>query len=250
MPGGTGVKAAIPGYRVAGKTGTAQQPDPNHGGAYSSWMNWDTFAGMVPADNPQFVVAIMVDNPAHGLEGGDVAAPLFHEIASYELMHAQIPPTGSLSSTCRCRCATRSPGWPRPVPSADVPAGVAAEPAGCRGRPRSRRCRCASLVAAPVPAPGCDRRRRRGHRRHHGQRPRPARATCSRRSRARAPTARVRRSRASPPARSRCSPTPAGVAAVPAGVPALVVADVRAAARPGRRRASTAIRAASSTSSA
>jgi cell division protein FtsI (penicillin-binding protein 3) len=97
LPGGTGVKAAIPGYRIAGKTGTAQQPDPNHGGAYSSWMNWDTFAGMAPADDPQFVVAIMVDNPAHGLEGGDVAAPLFHDIASYELQHAHIPPTGSLS---------------------------------------------------------------------------------------------------------------------------------------------------------
>ena len=97
MPGGTGKRAAIPGYRVAGKTGTAQQPDPAHGGAYSSWMNWDTFAGMVPADDPQFIVAIMVDNPAHGLEGGDVAAPLFKEIASYELQHAHIPPTGSLS---------------------------------------------------------------------------------------------------------------------------------------------------------
>jgi cell division protein FtsI (penicillin-binding protein 3) len=97
LPGGTGVKAAIPGYRVAGKTGTAQQPDPNHGGAYSSWMNWDTFAGMVPADDPQFVVAIMVDNPAHGLEGGDVAAPLFNEIASYEVQHAHVPPTGSVS---------------------------------------------------------------------------------------------------------------------------------------------------------
>ena len=96
QPGGTGVKAAIPGYRVAGKTGTAQQPDPNHGGAYSSWMNWDTFAGIVPADAPQFVVAIMVDNPAHGLEGGDVAAPLFNKIAGYELQHAHIPPTGSL----------------------------------------------------------------------------------------------------------------------------------------------------------
>jgi cell division protein FtsI (penicillin-binding protein 3) len=94
MPGGTGTKAAIPGYEVAGKTGTAQQPDPAHGGAYSSWMNWDTFAGMVPADNPRFVVAIMVDNPAHGLEGGDVAAPLFKQIASYELQHADIPPTG------------------------------------------------------------------------------------------------------------------------------------------------------------
>jgi cell division protein FtsI (penicillin-binding protein 3) len=97
LPGGTGVKAAVPGYRIAGKTGTAQQPDPNHGGRYSSTMNWDTFAGIAPADAPQFVVAIMVDNPAHGLEGGDVAAPLFHEIASYELQHAHIAPTGSLS---------------------------------------------------------------------------------------------------------------------------------------------------------
>jgi cell division protein FtsI (penicillin-binding protein 3) len=97
QPGGTGVKAALAGYRVAGKTGTAQQPDPAHGGAYSATMNWDTFAGIAPADNPQFVVAIMVDNPAHGLEGGDVAAPLYHEIASYEVQHAQIAPTGSLS---------------------------------------------------------------------------------------------------------------------------------------------------------
>jgi cell division protein FtsI (penicillin-binding protein 3) len=96
QPGGTGKKAAIAGYRVAGKTGTAQQPDPAHGGAYSSWMYWDTFAGIVPADNPQFVVALMVDNPATGLHGGDVAAPVFKEIASYELQHAHIPPTGSL----------------------------------------------------------------------------------------------------------------------------------------------------------
>jgi cell division protein FtsI (penicillin-binding protein 3) len=39
----------------------------------------------------------MVDNPAHGVEGGDVAAPLFHQIASYEVQHAHIPPTGSAS---------------------------------------------------------------------------------------------------------------------------------------------------------
>ncbi len=97
LPGGTGVKAAVPGYRIAGKTGTAQQPDPNKGGAYSSSMNWDTFAGMMPADDPQFVVSIMVDNPAHGVEGGDVAAPLFHKIASYEVQHAHIAPSGSTS---------------------------------------------------------------------------------------------------------------------------------------------------------
>ncbi|MGN6605547.1 MAG: peptidoglycan D,D-transpeptidase FtsI family protein, partial [Jatrophihabitans sp.] len=105
MPGGTGVKAAVPGYRVAGKTGTAQQPV---NGVYSNWANWDTFAGMIPADDPQFVVAIMVDNPAHGVEGGDVAAPLFNQIASYEVQHAHVPPTGSLprhESLMDCRHA-------------------------------------------------------------------------------------------------------------------------------------------------
>jgi cell division protein FtsI (penicillin-binding protein 3) len=112
LPGGTGVKAAVPGYRVAGKTGTAQQPDPNHGGAYSSWMNWDTFAGMIPADDPQFVVAIMVDNPAHGLEGGDVAAPLFHQIASYEVQHAHVPPTGGRSRHVPLQvCAGTNPAY-------------------------------------------------------------------------------------------------------------------------------------------
>ncbi|MGX7680411.1 peptidoglycan D,D-transpeptidase FtsI family protein [Jatrophihabitans sp. DSM 45814] len=96
LQGGTGTKAAVAGYRIAGKTGTAQQPDPKTGG-YSDSVYWDTFAGMAPADNPQFVVSIMIDNPAHGLEGGDVAAPLFHHIAAYELAAAKIPPSGSQS---------------------------------------------------------------------------------------------------------------------------------------------------------
>jgi cell division protein FtsI (penicillin-binding protein 3) len=97
MPGGTGVKAAVPGYRIAGKTGTAQQPDPALGGRYSSTMNWDTFAGFARTGGSQFVVAIMIDNPTNGLHGGDVAAPLAQQMFSYELAHADIPPTGSLS---------------------------------------------------------------------------------------------------------------------------------------------------------
>ena len=96
LNGGTGTKAAIPGYRVAGKTGTAQQPDPVTG-RYSDSVYWDTFAGMAPADNPRFAVAIMIDNPAHGLEGGDVAAPLFHHIAAYQLSADKIVPSGSQS---------------------------------------------------------------------------------------------------------------------------------------------------------
>jgi cell division protein FtsI (penicillin-binding protein 3) len=52
----------------------------------------------------------MVDNPAHGLEGGDVAAPVFHDIASYELQHAHVPPTGSLSRHVRLEdCSLMNP---------------------------------------------------------------------------------------------------------------------------------------------
>lgn len=96
LPGGTGKRAAVPGYRVAGKTGTAQQLDPATG-QYSNSKYWDTFAGMAPADAPRFAVSIMINNPAHGLEGGDVAAPLFHHIAAYELAAAKIAPSGSQS---------------------------------------------------------------------------------------------------------------------------------------------------------
>ncbi len=112
LPGGTGTAAAVPGYRIAGKTGTAQQPDPKNGGRYSNTMNWDTFAGMAPAANPQFAVAIMVDNPANGVEGGDVAAPLFHRIATYELQHAKVAPTGSKSVHVPLQdCAGQNPAF-------------------------------------------------------------------------------------------------------------------------------------------
>ena len=84
-------------------------------------MNWDTFAGMVPADNPQFVVAIMVDNPAHGLEGGDVAAPLFHEIATYELQHARHPADRvAVEARAAADLRPRPPATCTPVPCADV----------------------------------------------------------------------------------------------------------------------------------
>jgi cell division protein FtsI (penicillin-binding protein 3) len=95
QPGGTGTKAAISGYRVAGKTGTAQQPDPARGGAYSDNKYWATFAGIAPADDPRFVIAVMIDQPAGGQEGGAVATPLFTDIAKYLLQKYQVVPSGS-----------------------------------------------------------------------------------------------------------------------------------------------------------
>jgi cell division protein FtsI (penicillin-binding protein 3) len=85
---GTGSAAAIPGYQVAGKTGTAQQVDPACG-CYASSIYWITFAGMFPAQDPRYVVAIMLDAP----QGGTSAAPLFHEIGSYLAQREKLPVT-------------------------------------------------------------------------------------------------------------------------------------------------------------
>ena len=83
---GTGPQAAIPGYPVAGKTGTAQQVDPGCG-CYSQSNYWITFAGMFPAQDPRYVVALMLDRPP----GGDSAAPLFHDIGAYLAQHGAVP---------------------------------------------------------------------------------------------------------------------------------------------------------------
>jgi cell division protein FtsI (penicillin-binding protein 3) len=86
---GTGAAAAMQGYQVSGKTGTAQQPDPACG-CYSDSLYWITFAGILPADNPRFVVGLMLDAPKGGTPESVSAAPLFHEIASYLTTRYQI----------------------------------------------------------------------------------------------------------------------------------------------------------------
>jgi cell division protein FtsI (penicillin-binding protein 3) len=83
---GTGPAAAVPGYQVAGKTGTAQQVDPRCG-CYSASTYWITFAGMLPAQDPRYVIAIMLDAP----KGGTSAAPLFHDIATYLAQRERLP---------------------------------------------------------------------------------------------------------------------------------------------------------------
>ena len=89
---GTGVPAALPGYQIAGKTGTAQQAKDG-GGGYSQENYWITFAGILPADSPRFVVGIMLDRPQYvgGPPEGKSAAPLFHDIASYLAQRYNIP---------------------------------------------------------------------------------------------------------------------------------------------------------------
>ena len=88
--GGTGTAAAVPGYRVAGKTGTAQKPDP-HGG-YSTSKYVASFVGMVPAAKPRLVILVMVDEPRGQIFGGVIAAPAFAEIAKFGLQYLEVPP--------------------------------------------------------------------------------------------------------------------------------------------------------------
>lgn len=89
---GTGAGAAIEGYQVSGKTGTAQKVDPATQ-AYSNSKYWITFAGIAPADDPRFVIGIMLDEPERGVhgEGGQTAAPLFHDIGAWLLNRDNVP---------------------------------------------------------------------------------------------------------------------------------------------------------------
>src|SRR5207302_6333502 len=87
---GTAAAAEIPGYTVAGKTGTAQVPGPK---GYEPGKYVATFVGMVPASDPRLVVLVSVDEPSHGaIFGGEVAAPAFAQIAAFDLQYLEVAP--------------------------------------------------------------------------------------------------------------------------------------------------------------
>ncbi len=87
---GTGAKAAIPGFEVAGKTGTAQKIDPKTH-TYSQTKYLASFIGFVPADAPRLVILVMIDEPQKSYWGGEVAAPVFQKIARKTLRYLHIP---------------------------------------------------------------------------------------------------------------------------------------------------------------
>jgi cell division protein FtsI/penicillin-binding protein 2 len=87
--GGTGALAAIPGYTVAGKTGTAAKPER---GGYSTSRYVASFVGVVPAKKPELVVLVSIDEPKGAIWGGVVAAPAFADIASFGLQYLEIAP--------------------------------------------------------------------------------------------------------------------------------------------------------------
>ncbi|MFD4848586.1 peptidoglycan D,D-transpeptidase FtsI family protein, partial [Streptomyces sp. NPDC058425] len=90
---GTGTKARIPGYRVAGKTGTANRVDPATG-RYKGYTS--SFAGFAPADQPRVTVYCAIQNATSGSYfGGQICGPIFKQVMEFSLKTLQIPPTGA-----------------------------------------------------------------------------------------------------------------------------------------------------------
>jgi cell division protein FtsI/penicillin-binding protein 2 len=92
---GTGTLAAVPGYQVAGKTGTAQKPEA---GGYSKYRYVASFVGFAPATDPRLVILVTVDEPRGAIWGGTVAAPAFQSIARFALQYLEAPPDAPLSA--------------------------------------------------------------------------------------------------------------------------------------------------------
>lgn len=92
-PGGTAVEAGVDGYLVAGKTGTAQKADYVRGGyAKDKWLA--SFIGFLPAEKPEVVISVVIDEPVIAHYGGTVAGPVFRRIAEVTLRHLGIAPEG------------------------------------------------------------------------------------------------------------------------------------------------------------
>jgi cell division protein FtsI/penicillin-binding protein 2 len=90
-PGGTASEVSIPGYKLAGKTGTANKIDPTSG-EYSKAAYVASFIGFAPALHPELLIAVVVDEPQGAIYGGEIAAPAFGKIASFALPYLRIPP--------------------------------------------------------------------------------------------------------------------------------------------------------------
>jgi len=91
---GTGKRARLPGYRVAGKTGTSQKIDPGTG-SYSSSSVIASFVGFVPVEQPALTMLVVLDEPEVDKWGGKIAAPVFGSVAERVLPHMGIFPGGA-----------------------------------------------------------------------------------------------------------------------------------------------------------
>jgi cell division protein FtsI (penicillin-binding protein 3) len=95
---GTGIEAAFQGFKVAGKTATAQKADPETG-RYTADRFVASFIGFVPADKPRIAIAVVLDEPMLTHAGGAVAAPVFRRVAQFSLRYLGVKPTGGTDVT-------------------------------------------------------------------------------------------------------------------------------------------------------
>lgn len=89
---GTGYKAYTPGYEIAGKTGTAQIPNPN-GSGYLAGVNIGSFIGYAPATNPKFLVMVRINEPTNGVDAEDTTVPVFAALVRWLFQYYAIPPS-------------------------------------------------------------------------------------------------------------------------------------------------------------
>lgn len=106
---GTAPQAQIPGYRVAGKTGTADRYDPEKG-RYSGYTA--SFIGFAPADDPEIVVAVVLQRPLKSHYGGTVAAPVFQDVMTYALQKQKVPPAPGATEVPHLRLKLDGPPDP------------------------------------------------------------------------------------------------------------------------------------------
>ncbi len=126
---GTGSKAAVPGYFVAGKTGTAQKVDFKNKG-YKKGEYISSFAGFIPAHKPQFVIYLMIDGAKDNFYASSLAAPLFSQIASYAVRRAGLSPAvldkklvlNNREKDLPLKSAQRETAGLKPIPKAGGPA--------------------------------------------------------------------------------------------------------------------------------
>jgi len=154
-PRGTGKRARLDRWRVAGKTGTAQKADPVSGG-YSEDRRFSSFVGFAPAEAPRIAIGVFVDEPKQDVFGGEVAAPAFREIAEYAMKMLGVPPAqAEVAEAPPVEKPAEEPEGPPPLEQADrrsarVAGGGATVPAlaGLPARVAIRRLEDADLAAA------------------------------------------------------------------------------------------------------
>jgi cell division protein FtsI (penicillin-binding protein 3) len=134
-PGGTATTAAILGYHVAGKTGTARMAS---GGGYAARKYISTFAGVVPVDNPRFAMAVVVSEPdpsRRGYYGGSVSGPVFHDVMQGALRLMDVPPDDigawvAAQEKQKSKARVAVAATPAPVATAPLTSTNPAAPAG------------------------------------------------------------------------------------------------------------------------